>query len=70
MSAVALELAITSSVVGVVLGLRCKVAILIPAFALVAMSAAIVGIAHGDSFSSIILAIAIAGTTIQFGYLA
>jgi hypothetical protein len=70
MSAMALELGITSAVVGTALALRYKVAILIPAIALVATFAALVGIAHGESFWSIILAIAIPGTAIQVGYVA
>jgi hypothetical protein len=70
MNTIALELGIAIAAVGIALGVRCKVAILIPAIALVALFAAIVGIAQGDPFWSIILAIAISGTIIQVGYLA
>src|SRR5262249_29213316 len=56
--------------VGIALGLRYKVVILIRAVALVMMFALVVGIARGDPFWSIILAIAVPATAIQFGYLA
>jgi hypothetical protein len=65
-----LRLPTISALVGVALGLRYKVVILIPAIVLVMIFAVMVGIAHGDHFWSIILASVIAGTTIQLGYLA
>jgi hypothetical protein len=64
------ELAIISVLSGIALGLRYKVAILIPAVALVMLFAIIVGIARGDRFLSLILAMAIPGAAIQLGYLA
>jgi hypothetical protein len=65
-----LELSIISAFAGIALGLRYKVVILIRAVALVMMFAMVVGIAHGDPYWSIILAIAIPATAIQLGYLA
>ena len=70
MSAMSLELAIISALAGIMLGLRYRVMILIRAVALVMMFAMMVGIARGDDFWSIMSAIAIPVTTIQFGYLA
>jgi hypothetical protein len=54
----------------VLLGLRYKIVILIPAIVLVMLFAMIVGIARGDGFLSFILAVAIPGAAIQIGYLA
>jgi hypothetical protein len=65
----ALSLAIIGAVVGIALGLRFKVLVLVPAIALAAISALIVGIARGYSFWSIVLAIVIVGSAIQLGYL-
>ncbi len=62
-----LELAIISVLVGIALGL---IVVLVRAVALVMMFAMIVGIARGDHFWSIILAIAIPATAVQLGYLA
>jgi hypothetical protein len=64
------ELAIISASVGIALGLRYKIVILIRAVVLVIMFATVVGIAHGHPYWSIILALAISGTAIQLGYLA
>ena len=64
------ELALPAFLAGIALGLRYKVVILIPAVALVMLFAMIVGIARGDRFLSVILAIAIPGVAIQIGYLA
>ena len=66
----ALELAIISTVVGIALGLRYKVLILVPAVALAMLFAMIVAIARADHFWSIVLAMVVLGTAIQFGYLA
>ena len=65
-----LGLALSAFLAGIALGLRYKVVILIPAVALVMLFAMIVGIARGDRFLSVILAMAIPGAAIQVGYLA
>jgi hypothetical protein len=64
------KLAIIDVLAGIALGLRYKVVILIPAIALIMLFAMIVGIARGDRFLSLILAMAIPGAAIQIGYLA
>ena len=66
----ALELAIVSVLAGTALGLRYKVLILVPAVFVATIFAMTVAIARGDHFWSIILAIAIPGSAVQFGYLA
>ncbi len=63
-----LELALSAFLAGIALGLRYKVVILIPAIVLVMLFAMIVGIARGDRFLSVILAMAIPGAAIQIGY--
>ena len=63
------KLATIGVVAGVALGLRYKVVILIRAVVLVMLFAMIVGIARGDQFLSIALAMALAGAGIQVGYL-
>jgi hypothetical protein len=65
-----LELAIITVLAGIALGLRYKVFVLVPAVSLTIMFAAIGGIAHGDRLWSILFAMAILGTAVQFGYLA
>jgi hypothetical protein len=65
----AFKLAIICALVGIALGLRYKVVILISAVALAMMFALLVGIAEGDHFWSIVLNIATSGTGIQLGYL-
>ena len=69
-NAMLLESAIISVLVGIALGLRYRVVILIPAIALVMTFAMIIEIARGDNFWSIILGMAISGAAIQLGYLA
>jgi hypothetical protein len=64
-----LQLAIISLLAGIALGLRCKVFVLVPAITLAMMLAVVAGVAHGDPLGSIILAMAIFGTAVQFGYL-
>jgi hypothetical protein len=66
---VVVELAVISVLAGIALGLRYKVVILVPAVILVVIFAMIVGIARGDHFWSMILAMVIVGTTVQLGYL-
>jgi len=63
------KLAIISALAGIALGLRYKVLTLIRAVVLVILFTMIVGIARGDRFLSIALAMAIAGAGIQVGYL-
>ena len=65
----ALQLAIISALVGIALGLRCKVFVLVPAITLAMVFAVVAGVAHGDQLGSIILAMAMLGTAVQFGYL-
>jgi hypothetical protein len=64
-----LELAIISVLAGTALGLRYKVFVLVPAVTLTIMFAVMGGIAHGDRLWSILLAMTILGTAVQFGYL-
>ena len=65
-----LELAIISMLAGIALGLRYRVFVLVPAVTLAIAFAVIGGIAHGDRLWLILLAMAILGTAVQFGYLA
>jgi hypothetical protein len=64
------ELAVISMLAGIALGLRYKVFVLVPAVSLAMMFAVMGGIAHGDRLWSILFAMAIFGTAVQFGYLA
>jgi hypothetical protein len=66
----ALELAIVGVLAGIGLGLRYKVLILVPVLTVAMVFSTIVAVACGDPFWSIILAMAIPGTTVQLGYLA
>jgi hypothetical protein len=66
----ALELAVISVVAGVVLGLRYKVLILVPAVMFAATFAVIVGVAHADSAWFIVLMTVALGVAVQIGYLA
>jgi hypothetical protein len=65
-----LELVIISALAGIALGLRYKVFVLVPAVSLTMMLAVMSGIAYGDRLWSILFAMAILGTAVQFGYLA
>jgi hypothetical protein len=65
----ALSWAIIGTVVGIALGLRFKVLVLVPAIALTVIFVLIIGIARGGSFLSIVLVMVIVGTAIQLGYL-
>ncbi len=65
----ALALAIISALVGIALGLRFKVLVLVPAIALATILVLIIGLTRGDSFGSIVLAIVIIGIALQLGYL-
>jgi len=64
----ALALAIIGALVGIVLGLRFKVLVLVPAIALATILALIIGLARGDGFRSIVLAMVIVGIALQLGY--
>jgi hypothetical protein len=66
----AIELAVIGAVVGIVLGLRYKVLILVPAIMFAMISAIIVGIARADRFWSIVLMTVELITAVQLGYLA
>jgi hypothetical protein len=55
--------------VGIALGLRFKVFVLVPAFALAVIFALTIRIAHSDSFWSVVLAMVIIWLNIQLGYL-
>jgi hypothetical protein len=55
-------LAIIGVVVGIALGLRFKVFVLVPAIALAVIFALTVGLARGDGFGSIVLAVVIVVT--------
>jgi len=55
---------------GIALGLRYKVLILVPAVTLAMIFAMIIGVARADHFWSIVLAMVVLGTAVQFGYLA
>jgi hypothetical protein len=66
----AIELAVIGAVVGIVLGLRYKVLILVPATMFAMIAAIIVGVAHADRFWSIVLMTVELIIAIQFGYLA
>jgi hypothetical protein len=63
-----MALAIIGVLVGIALGLRFSVVVLISAVALAAMFASTVGIARGESFWSIVLAVVTVGLAIKLGY--
>jgi hypothetical protein len=65
----ALELALISVMAGIVLGLRYKVLILVPAIILAMGFAMIVGVARADRFGSVVLSMAVLAAAVQFGYL-
>jgi hypothetical protein len=65
----AIASAIIGVVVGIALGLRFKVLVLLPAIALAVIFALTVGLDRGDRPGSIILAMVIVGPAIQLGYL-
>jgi len=64
-----IALASINVLAGIALGLRYRVVILVPAVSLVVTFVVIVGIARGDHFWSIILAMVIVGIALQLGYL-
>jgi hypothetical protein len=66
----AFELAIIGVVVGIVLGQRYKILILVPAVLFAMIFAIIVGAARADSFWSIVLTTVALVVAVQLGYLA
>src|SRR5215470_14780585 len=66
----AFELAIIGVVVGIVLGLRYKILILVPAVLFAMILAIAVGVGRADSFWSIVLATVALVIAVQLGYLA
>lgn len=66
----AIKLAVIGVAVGIVLGLRYKVLILVPAIMFAMISAIIVGIAHAERFWSIVLMTLELIAAVQLGYLA
>jgi hypothetical protein len=65
----ALALSVIGVAVGIALGLRFKVFVLVPAITLAVIFALTVGVARGDNFGLIVLAMVISGVAIQLGYL-
>src|SRR5215831_12191973 len=66
--AMVLEYAIVGGLVGIALGLRYKVLILVPTVALTTIFAIAIGVAHSDRISSIVVAAVMLGTAVQVGY--
>src|SRR5215467_4248629 len=66
----AFELAIIGVVVGIVLGLRYKILILVPAVLFAMILAIAVGVGRADSFWSIVLTTIALVIAVQLGYLA
>jgi hypothetical protein len=66
----ALEIVVVSVLAGIILGLRFKVMILVPAITLAMLFAVVVGVARADPFWSILLTIILLGSAVQVGYLA
>jgi hypothetical protein len=66
----AFELAIIGVVVGVVLGLRYKILILVPALPFAMILAIAVGVGRADTFWSIVLTAVALVIAVQLGYLA
>ncbi len=66
----ALELALISVLAGIILGLRYKVFVIVPAVALAMVFGMMAGIVRADPFWSIVLVMVGLGAAVQFGYLA
>ena len=62
-------LAMTAMLIGAMLGLRFKVLILVPAIVIGSAATLGIGMAHSNSLWSILLAMALAITALQMGYL-
>jgi hypothetical protein len=65
----AIDVAVIGAVAGIVLGLRYKVLILVPAVMLAMISSIIIGVARADRFWSIVLMTLELITAVQLGYL-
>ena len=65
-----LELTIIGAAVGVALGLRYKVLILVLTIIPATILAAMVGVMRADSLSWVVLMIGVVGSAVQLGYLA
>jgi hypothetical protein len=63
-----MALAIIGVLVGIALGPRFNVLVLVPAIPLAVIFALMVGLARGDRFGSIVLAMVIVGSAVQLGY--
>ena len=59
-----------STLIGVALGLRFNVLVLIPTIVLAVISTAVIAVARGDQAWSVVLTVVLVGTTLQIGYLA
>jgi hypothetical protein len=55
---------------GCALGLRFKILVLVPVVTLAMLGATVVGIARGDQYWSVVVAMILFMTAVQFGYLA
>jgi hypothetical protein len=66
----AFELAVIGIAVGIVLGLRYKILILVPAVLFAMTVAVVIGVARADSVWSIVLMTSAVVTAVQLGYLA
>ncbi len=66
----AIDVAVIGGLAGIVLGLRYKVLILVPAVMLAMLSSMLVGVAHADRFWSIVLMTVELIIAVQLGYLA
>jgi hypothetical protein len=62
-------LAITAIIIGALLGLRFKVFVLVPAIAIGSATTFGIGMAHNNSLWSIVLAMVLAVSALQMGYL-
>lgn len=63
-------LAITTACIGAILGLRFTVLVLVPAMIVSSIAIFGIGIAYGDSPWSMVIAVLLAITALQIGYLA
>jgi NADH:ubiquinone oxidoreductase subunit 6 (subunit J) len=66
----AIDIAAIGVVVGIVLGLRYKVLVLVPAVMFAMISAIMIGVTHADRFWSIVLMAVELIAAVQLGYLA
>lgn len=64
-----IPLAFSALFFGSALGLRFKVLVLIPALAVVFVAIAAIGLVDGNSIAAIAIAVVVAGSCLQVGYL-